>query len=214
MEIMDFFLAHNNELQISDRVLKAVLTCGYSKRAAIKKMEFLLSRPGIVISESFLSAASEAFASEEIVKLLLTCYVGVDITTIARRYDAPELFNIILNKAADARALGKGKEVKAPVERRQKNSFFPKKRKLCITEKVLVAAASGGPQSFEFLLRHDLEIRITGAVADAVMKNTWGGRAIRFSLLSKFRENLTQEAFEKFEDYSRLRSLDRISRPF
>lgn len=120
--------------------------------------------------------------------------------------DGLELLKLLLRRSPDAKAMGKEKDTEVPIEREEESQSLNRKdRKLCITEKILVAAAENytlGIEKFECLLRYDPEIQITAAVADAIMSNRFSSRRIRRLLLSKFRGNLTQEALTKFEHNS------------
>ena len=213
VEIMNILLIHNDKLQISDRVLKAALSPHRLMHAMItdEKMKFLLSKPGIVISESVLLAAmgSRLFSNPtQILRLHLAGDFDANFVTseavlvaaAGNRHDPLGLLELLLSGALDAKAMGKEKEAEAPCKTQHGYQFLlPKDRKVCITEKVLVVAVSSswGTNVSEFLLRYDPEIRITGAVADRVMYCNW---EVRRLLFSKFRENLTQEALEKLRD--------------
>lgn len=210
VEIMNILLIHNDKLQISDRVLKAALSSdddSYDKNTN-EKMKFLLSKPGIVISESFLLAAmgSRLFANPtQVLRLHLAGNFDVSFVTSEavlvaaanNPHDPLGLLELLLSSALDAKDVVKEKEAEAPLETQHGYQvLLPKDRKVCITEKVLIAAANHHPKEvevFELLLRYDPEIQITGAVAGRVMYCTWNVRRL---LLSKFREKLTQEALE------------------
>lgn len=213
VKVMKLLLAHNDELQISDRVLQAVLSgqSGYDERLTYKKMKFLLSRPGVVISESVLIAVLDRnFGSVELLRLMLAGNFDVNILTseavlvaAARsRFHARELLELLLKSATDAKTKVKEKKTEAPIETQQEfPSLLPKDSKVYIKEKVLVAAAQGGLDSIKYLLGYDPEIRITRSIADAILLfNERWGLEIRRVLLSEFKENLTQEALEKLEN--------------
>ena len=203
---MKLFLARNDELQISDQVLKAAMS-NYDEELSYEKMKLLLSRPGVVISESVLLAAIRRGGSLKVVRLILASNFDANITTseavlvaAARKSNSPELLELLLNSATDAKVKVKENKTEAPVETQQEfQSLLPKDRKVYITEKVLVAAAERGLYPIKYLLGYDPEIRITGSIADAIMSNWHLGPKMRPLLLSEFKENLTQEAVEKLE---------------
>lgn len=120
-----------------------------------KKMKFLLSRPGVVISESVLIAVLvRNCMSVEVLRLMLAGNFDVNIVTSeavlvaaarSKFNNARELLELLLKSATDAKTKVKEKKTEAPVETQQEfPSLLPKDRKVYITEKVLVAAAQGG----------------------------------------------------------------------